>query len=43
MNQIELTDGELAVTRAALAAFRPADPELAADRDSAAAKLETYQ
>lgn len=36
----ELASAELAAIRAALATFRPADPELGAARDSAAAKLE---
>jgi hypothetical protein len=35
------TTGQLAAARAALAQFRPADPALARNRDSAAALLET--
>lgn len=41
-HEVTLTDGQLAVIRAALAAFRPSDPQLAGDRDIAAGLLEAY-
>src|SRR5689334_11735616 len=37
-----LTSAEVAAVRAALASSRPADPDLRAGRDSAAAKLELF-
>lgn len=40
--EVALADGQLAAIRAALAAFRPSDPQLAGDRDSAARLLEGH-